>query len=113
MESKEYNRRAEWLKDVQNTLGDNQGQQRITITVGKLRKIVGKMPNWKAPGPDGVQGYWLKNFRSVLENLRVHLTKCLARGEVPSWMTKGRTVLIQKDKDKRTAANNYRPITCL
>ena len=57
-ESKEHNGRAEWLKDVQNTLGDNQGQQRITITVGKLRKIVGEMPNWKAPGPDGVQGYW-------------------------------------------------------
>ena len=71
------------------------------------------MPNWKAPGPDGVQGYWLKNFRSVHENLRVHLTKCLARGEVPWWMTKGRTVLIQKDKDKGTAANNYTPITCL
>ena len=43
----------------------------------------------------------------------MHLTKCLARGDVPSWMNKGRTVLIQKDKDKGTAANNYRPITCL
>ena len=43
----------------------------------------------------------------------MHLTKCLARGEVPLWMNKGRTVLIQKDKDKGTAANIYRPITCL
>ena len=28
-------------------------------------------------------------------------------------MTKGRTTLIQKDPNKRTAPNNYRPITCL
>ena len=25
----------------------------------------GKMPNWKAPGKDGVQGYWLKKFTSL------------------------------------------------
>ena len=28
-------------------------------------------------------------------------------------MTKGKTILIQKDPSKRTAPNNYRPITCL
>ena len=28
-------------------------------------------------------------------------------------MTKGRTILIQKDPNKGTAPNNYRPITCL
>ena len=28
-------------------------------------------------------------------------------------MTKGRTILIQKDKEKGTAARNYRLITCL
>ena len=28
-------------------------------------------------------------------------------------MTKGRTTLIQKDKEKGKAASNYRPITCL
>ena len=29
------------------------------------------------------------------------------------WMTKGRTILMQKDKEKGKAASNYRPITCL
>ena len=41
------------------------------------------------------------------------LTKCLEEGKAPLWMTKGRTVLIHKDKSKGTAASNYRPITCL
>ena len=33
--------------------------------------------------------------------------------EIPMWMTKGKTVFIQKDKDKGTVRSNYRPITCL
>ena len=32
---------------------------------------------------------------------------------VPDWLTKGRTVLIQKNKTKEGIASNYRPITCL
>ena len=32
---------------------------------------------------------------------------------VPDWMTKGKTILIQKDPSKGIAPNNYRPITCL
>ena len=31
----------------------------------------------------------------------------------PDWMTKGMTTLIQKDRSKGTAPNNYRSITCL
>ena len=37
------------------------------------------------------------------------LTKCF----VPSWLTKGRTALMQKDKCKGNIASNYIPITCL
>ena len=67
----------------------------------------------KAPGPDGVQGFWLKNFfTSLYKNLVQHLNACL-EGKTPRWMTKGRTVLIQKEKSKRNEASNYRPITCL
>ena len=29
------------------------------------------------------------------------------------WMTKGRTILIQKDKEQGKAAGNYRPAACL
>ena len=70
------------------------------------------MPNWKAPGPDCVQGFWLKNLKSI-QGLRRNLQKCLENGNVPIWMTKGRTMLMHKDKEKGKAASNYRPITCL
>ena len=32
---------------------------------------------------------------------------------IPEWLGTGRTVLIMKDKEKGTAVENYRPITCL
>ena len=41
-----------------------------------------KMLNWKVPGPDYVQGFWLKYFTS-LQKLRRNLQKCLENGKVP------------------------------
>ena len=41
------------------------------------------------------------------------MQKCLENGDMPMWMTKGRTILMQKDKEKGKEASNYRPITCL
>ena len=32
---------------------------------------------------------------------------------MPSWLTRGRASLLQKDKSKGNVASNYRPITCL
>ena len=46
-------------------------QEKIDITTGGLKKILGRMPNWKSPGPDLVQGFWLKNFSSLHERVRL------------------------------------------
>ena len=72
-----------------------------------------KMANWKAPGPDGVRGFWFKKFLSLQVLLTAALQDCIDKGTVPNWMTEGRTVLIQKDPAKGTVASNYRPIACL
>ena len=88
-------------------------EARAQISQEKLKKILKRIPNWKDPGPDGVQGFWLKDFfTSLYKNLVQHLNACL-EGKTPQWMTKGRTVLIQKEKSKRNEASNYHPITCL
>ena len=76
-------------------------------------RVMRKMPNWKAPGPDNVQGYWLKNLTPLHDKLVVYLEECLDSGVVPDWLTKGRAVLIRKDKAKGNIASNYQPITCL
>ena len=71
------------------------------------------MANWKAAGPDLVQGYWFKKLPGLHPRLQLHLQECVNQGNVPEWMARGRTVLIQKDPTKGIQANNYRPIACL
>ena len=71
------------------------------------------MPNWKSPGLDLAHEFWLKNFSSLHERVRLQLKKCLDRAFLPSWLTRGRTSFIQKNKSKGNVASNYRPIDCL
>ena len=49
----------------------------------EMVKIQGrKMLNWKAPGKDGVQGYWLKNLTLLHRRIAVQLYQILD-GERP------------------------------
>ena len=88
-------------------------QEKIDTTIGSLKKILSRMSNWKSPRPDLVQGFWLKNFSSLHERVKLQLKECLDSGFVPSWLTSGRTSLLRKDKIKDNVASNYGPITCL
>ena len=57
--------------------------------------------------------FCFKTFTSLHSVLAMALQDCLNKGDIPEWMVKGRTVLIQKYPAKGTVANNYRPIACL
>ena len=59
-----------------------------------------KIPNWKAPGPDDLQGYWLNNFTSFHGRIATQLQMCLNITMTPMWLTTGRTALIMKDEEK-------------
>ena len=65
------------------------------------------------PGHDGIHGFWFKKVSSIDDRLALEMNKCLREAHVPELMTKGETILIQKDAFKGTASNNYRPINCL
>ena len=41
------------------------------------------------------------------------MNRYLQETDIPEWMTKGKTTLIQKTPEKGTASNNYRSITSL
>ena len=108
----EHNRNAPWMRRVEQQLGGRE-QGEMEITEERLKRAIVKLPNWKAPGPDAVQGFWIKNLTSLHSKLAFQLNECLETAQTPRWMTTGRTVLIQKDKTKGRAPGNYRPITCL
>ena len=85
----------------------------IVVKIEDVVKEIKRMPNWKAPGPDGVQGCWFKAFNCLHKPIVNALQKCIVAGDVPEWMVTGRTVLIQKDPAKGIEASNYRPIAYL
>ena len=111
---KEHNRDARWLKDLKNENNGEHIQEMVRIGVENVQKQCRKIPNLKAPGKDGVQGYWIKNLNNLHMRIACQLNKILeGEGDLPTWMTYGLTVLCQKDPAKGNAMENYRPITCL
>jgi len=53
---KEHNKKADWLSDLKKEMVKLE-QQNLVIGEEKVKKLCSKMPNWKAPGHDGVQGF--------------------------------------------------------
>ena len=92
----DHNRDVKCLKDLQSEVNVVK-QENVNITKESLKKILVRMLNWKSPGPDLVHGFWLRNFSSLHGRERSKLKECLNSGFVPSWLTKGRTTLLQKD----------------
>ena len=107
-----HNENADWVQKVAEEMRGNK-QLNIEIISTKIKERIRKMANWKAPGPDGVHGYWIKMLVSMQERIAFHLQSCITRTEVPDRMTTGRTVLLFKDKSKENEVSNYRPIICL
>ena len=108
-----YQQRIEQFR--QNRIFDFDQKKMCAESNGeKVTKQCRKMPNWKALGKDGVQGYWIKNLSNLYERITVQANKILMGDDsLPAWMRHGRTVLCQKDLRKGNVVENYCPITCL
>ena len=109
----QHNVDASWLGDVREKMKGVKKMDDVVVELEGVKRGIGRMSNWKAPGPDQVRGFWFKKFSSLHLVLTDALKECVLSGEVPGWMVKGRTVLIQKDPAKGRSASNYRPIACL
>ena len=110
---KQHNGKAEWINHITRKLEQLEEGPKAEIYTDLLKTTLKKVSNWKTPGHDGIHGFWFKKFTSIHNRLALEMNKCLQTAHIPEWMTKGRTTLIQKDPNKGTAPNNYRPITCL
>ena len=74
-QSADHRKDGKWLQDLGSEVNAKK-QDNIDITTRRLRKILGRMPNWKSLGPDLVQGFWLKTFSSLHETVRLQLKEC-------------------------------------
>ena len=64
--SADHRKDAAWLQDLLSEVNVKK-TEKIDMTSGSLKKALGRMPNWKSPGLDLVQGFWLKNISSLHE----------------------------------------------
>ena len=79
-----------------------------------IRTQCRKIQNWKVPGPDGVQGHWIKRLDALHECTAKQMDDMLnEKRMVPDWMTLGRTILCLKDSTKGNVVDNFRPISSL
>ena len=104
---------AQWLYRQREELKSLPEQPEADISASDLKTQLQRLPNWKAPGPDQLQGYWIKKLTSLHNALLDSLNYLLSYPEdAPPWLAKGTTYLIPKEGDPKDP-KNYRPITCL
>ena len=74
-DSKEYHRKdAEWLREERGRKDDRK-QRNIAIAEEMVTQHTTQIPNWKCLGPDGVQGYWLKNLTQMHKRISAQLNE--------------------------------------
>ena len=67
-----------------------QKQECLVITKDMVPNQSRKIPNWKAPGRDVVQGFWIKKLTNLHERTAFQLDKILHRNEqLADWFTYG------------------------
>ena len=72
-----------------------------------------KAHNWKSPGNDQIQNYWLKAFPPNHRHITNNFNAIIEEPEkAHDWLTTGVTYLIPKSGDSKEV-RNYQCITCL
>ena len=56
----QYNKEAEWLKQEKREMEEKEEGVWQDLTLPDLKVALRTMQNWKAPGLDQVQKFWLK-----------------------------------------------------
>lgn len=109
----EHNREAQWITEEENKQINTTAMPNVTITLEDIKAAISKTHNWKAPGDDKIQNYWLKSFTSIHKPL-TNIFQNFVQGTeaIPSFLTQGVTYLKPKGTDTANPSK-YRPITCL
>ena len=112
-DSTDHNRTAEWIDQTKNELTEIPDMQDIVVTEETIKNKLRKAPNFKSPGPDKVQNFWMKQLTSLHSYYARSFTRLINKDEqAPDWLTEGITHLIPKSENT-DQPNQYRPITCL
>lgn len=109
-----HNSNAEWIKDEKQRHHLLEEMVVDYVTTEQVKHIISKTHNWKSPGPDKIQNFWLKRLPAVHEKLALLINECIQDPtQFPCYLANGITYLLPKGTGFRTNPANGRPITCL
>lgn len=108
-----HNEKASWIEKEKKTFAGIKNDKWEDFSEKEITEIIKQTHNWKSPGPDQLQNFWLKHFTAAHQALTKSFNEVIENSETaPEWLTTGVTFLIPKNKFTKEA-KNYRPITCL
>lgn len=101
-----------WKCSMPSTQSTDDLSDRLTMETWE--KTVSNIKPWKAPGPDGLQSYWWKSFKTAHTSLFLLVKHHISSGSpLPQeWISCGKIILLYKS-GLRSDPANYRPIACL
>ena len=112
-DEREHNKEAAWISDEKLMMSEITEPKWEKITEETISLICRRLANWKAPGKDQVQNFWIKKLTALHPTLAKMMESIVQNPAItPQWMTEGRTTLIHKT-GSTNIPKNYRPITCL
>ena len=101
-----------WMEEERRLESVN-GMEFPPVTREEVASVVARLHNWKAPGPDGLQNFWIKRFTALHEYLAAAVDAAIRDpGSMPRFLLQGVTYLVPKGERSANPAK-YRPITCL
>jgi hypothetical protein len=110
-EEAQHNERAKWIRREEKRKISYMDWRPIQTT--EIASYTSKVHNWKSPGNDQIQNYWLKAFPATHRHIAKNFNAIIEEPEkAPEWLTTGISYLISKSGDNKEV-RNYRPIQCL
>ena len=86
-------------------------ENELEITKEEIITAIKRIPNWKSPGPDGIQGYYIKYNDRVGKEIINLITEWFYDEYINYEYCNAKTVLLYKGGDSKDP-KNYRPISC-
>lgn len=113
-EQKTHRGNAKWIKDEMRAVDKIPNMLNSEMSVEDIKEVIKKLQNWKAPGVDGLQNYWIKRFPALHPTIAKVFNKILKEPDnTPHFFTRGMTYLLPKTNAPDPSPDQFRPITCL
>lgn len=108
-----FNKEAQWIKETEEAMENIEIKEFNEIGLEQIKAAIKKLSNWKTPGIDKIQNFYLKYLTSTHIFLAELFTKIINKKEqMDEWFTTGLVILIPKKSDTKNP-KNWRPIACL